>query len=192
MTDATSDAPPRRDRPIPLIDPMAGLIHRLPKWLGGQHFSVVEPGVLSRSAMPTPGMIDWLQRAMGVRSIVTFREEGEGAWEEGYVEARGLRFFNFDMGSKRPPHAWQVERWRDILADSSNHPIHCHCLGGADRTGIMVALYRIEHHGWDVEQALREVAYKGGVRERSRPQREWLQQVYAEARAVRPAVRRHA
>lgn len=176
--------------PVSLFDTCAGALYRLPKWLGGQHFSVVEPGVLSRSAMPTPGMIDWLQRALRVRAIVSFREEEEANWEEPYAQDRGLRFFVFDMGSKRPPYEWQVERWRDLLADPANHPIHCHCLGGADRTGVMVALYRIEHQGWDVERALRELAFRGGVRERSRAQREWLLKTYAEARAISPSVRR--
>jgi len=185
----STPTPPAPDRAIPLIDSLAGALHRLPKWLGGQHFSVVEPGVLSRSAMPTPGMIDWLQRTLGVRSIVTFREEEEGSWEEAYVRERGLNFFIFDMGSKRPPHEWQIERWRDLLADPAHHPIHCHCLGGADRTGVMVALYWIEHQGWEVERALREIAWRGGVRERSRAQREWLANTYAEARALQPAIR---
>lgn len=157
---------------------------RLPKWLGGRHFSIVEPGVLSRSAMPTPRMIEWLDEKLGVRSIVSFREEEEGDWEEACVAARGMKFFYFDMGSKRPPHPWQVERWRNILADPTNRPIHCHCWGGADRTGVMVALFRIEHQGWPVERALREIAVRGGVRERSRIQREWLLNEYAEARAV--------
>lgn len=161
---------------------------RLPKWLGGAHFSVVEPGVLSRSAMPTPRMIVWLKNEVGVRSIVTFREEEEGDWEQACVEGLGLKFYTFDMGSKRPPRDWQVERWRRILADPANRPIHCHCGGGADRTGVMVALYRIEHQGWEIQRALRELMLRGGVRERSRVQRKWLLDEYAEARALRPAM----
>lgn len=188
--ESSTQTPRSAGEPLAMLDSLAGARHRLPKWLGGHHFSVVEPGVLSRSAMPTPGMIDWLRRTLGVRSIVTFREEEEGSWEEAYVRDRGLNFFVFDMGSKRPPHAWQVERWRDILADPAHHPIHCHCQGGADRTGVMVALYRIEHQGWEVERALREIAWRGGVRDRSRAQREWLLKHYAEARALEPAVRR--
>lgn len=178
-------APPSSAR----ADASGGGWRRLPKWLGGAHFSVVEPGVLSRSAMPTPKMIDWLKEAMGVRTLVTFREDAEGDWEEAYVEGLGLRFYTFDMGSKRPPRDWQVERWRKILADRENWPIHCHCGGGADRTGVMVALYRIEHQGWGIERALRELTLKGGVRERSKVQRDWLAGSYAEARAVRRGVR---
>jgi protein tyrosine/serine phosphatase len=168
---------------------MTGGWRRMPRWLGGLHFSVVEPGVLSRSAMPTPEMIDWLASELGVRSVVSFREEEEGEWEETRVAGRGMRFFYFDMGSKRPPTPWQLERWRSILADPDNRPIHCHCHGGADRTGLMVALYRIEHQDWTVERALREVAARGGVLGRSSAQRRWLLHTYREARALRPARR---
>ncbi len=171
---------------MPLPDLILSAVYRLPKWLGGCHYSVVEPGVLSRSAFPSRETLRWLRRSRGIRSIVTFHEDDTGGWETFCREELGLRFYAFDMGSKRPPHDWQVERWRDILADPANYPIHCHCLGGADRTGIMVALFRIEHQGWNIDRALREVAIKGGLRERSRFQRDWLTETYAEARAILP------
>jgi protein tyrosine/serine phosphatase len=166
---------------------MTGAWRRLPTWLGGLHFSVVEPGVLSRSAMPTPAMIDWLAASLGVRSLVSFRDQQGAEWEEAHAERLGLRFFDFDMGSKHPPTPWQLERWRAILANPDNYPIHCHCHGGADRTGLMVALFRIEHQDWPLRRALREIAARGGLRSRSAAQRHWLLHAYPEARALRPA-----
>jgi tyrosine-protein phosphatase SIW14 len=42
-----------------------------------------------------------------------------------------------------------------ILLNPSSK-IYVHCLRGKDRTGTVVACYRIQHDGWDNERALAE------------------------------------
>jgi protein tyrosine/serine phosphatase len=32
-----------------------------------------------------------------------------------------------------------------------------HCAGGRHRTGVVGAVYRFNHHGWNLEQALQEM-----------------------------------
>ena len=43
-----------------------------------------------------------------------------------------------------------------ILNDPANYPIFIHCRSGADRTGAMVALYRIAAQDWDGKKAVVE------------------------------------
>src|SRR5439155_26824306 len=38
----------------------------------------------------------------------------------------------------------------------SSAPVFIHCRRGADRTGVILACYRIEHDKWDNHEALRE------------------------------------
>jgi Protein tyrosine/serine phosphatase len=44
-----------------------------------------------------------------------------------------------------------------VVADTNNLPALVHCQRGADRTGLMCAMYRITVCGWTKEQALAEM-----------------------------------
>jgi len=48
----------------------------------------------------------------------------------------------------------------DILTDKNNYPIYVHCKHGSDRTGVVIAMYRIVIQGWNKEDAIEEM--KGG------------------------------
>jgi protein-tyrosine phosphatase len=48
-----------------------------------------------------------------------------------------------------------------MLEDSSTGPVFVHCRRGADRTGAVVACYRIEHDHWKNERALAEARSLG-------------------------------
>jgi protein tyrosine/serine phosphatase len=67
-----------------------------------------------------------------------------------------------------PMTAWyardnDVVRFLQIVTDRSRLPAFVHCRRGADRTGLMVAAYRIAVQGWDKEQAIAEMT-QGGFR----------------------------
>ena len=44
-----------------------------------------------------------------------------------------------------------------IVTDKTKAPVFAHCQHGADRTGTMVATYRIVVQGWTREEAIREM-----------------------------------
>lgn len=44
-----------------------------------------------------------------------------------------------------------------ILEDKSRAPVVVHCLHGADRTGLICAMYRMLYQGWSKEEALAEL-----------------------------------
>jgi len=44
-----------------------------------------------------------------------------------------------------------------IMTAPENRPLMVHCAHGADRTGALVALYRVVVQGWTKEQAVREM-----------------------------------
>src|SRR5262249_62401605 len=48
-----------------------------------------------------------------------------------------------------------------IMADPQNRPLLIHCQQGADRTGAMVALYRVVVQGWTAEKAVEEMTQGG-------------------------------
>lgn len=59
-------------------------------------------------------------------------------------------------GYESPDHA-QVAEFLQLIRDNPDKQIFVHCRRGAERTGVMVAAYRISVEGWTPEQALAEM-----------------------------------
>lgn len=51
----------------------------------------------------------------------------------------------------------EIKEFLQIVTDKQNQPVFVHCQHGADRTGTMVAVYRIVVQGWTKEKALEEM-----------------------------------
>lgn len=47
------------------------------------------------------------------------------------------------------------------LCDEANWPVLVHCLHGQDRTGLIVAMFRVLKQGWPIEQARGEMLAMG-------------------------------
>ena len=60
-----------------------------------------------------------------------------------------------------PDEDAETSKILSILEDGSTGPVFVHCKRGADRTGAVIAAYRIDHDGWDNARALREAMKKG-------------------------------
>jgi protein tyrosine/serine phosphatase len=55
----------------------------------------------------------------------------------------------------------EVEDFMKIATDPERKPVFVHCQHGADRTGMMVAVYRVVEMGWTKEEAIREMTVGG-------------------------------
>jgi protein tyrosine phosphatase (PTP) superfamily phosphohydrolase (DUF442 family) len=135
----------------------AGLAWRVGVLRSG--FATVAPGILYRSAAPTPGAVAAWVRAHGIRTVIDLRQpggpgtEGEGMEaERAAVEGAGARHVN--LPSDQEPSATVVGSFLGILDDPSRRPCLVHCRHGTGRTEIMVAIYRMEYEGWDNRRAL--------------------------------------
>jgi len=93
---------------------------------------------------------------LGVKTVIDLRREDEHstAAEAQAVAAAGMNYFNVPMKGVVAPANGQIERVLALL--NSQDPVFVHCHRGADRTGAVIACYRIAHDRWDRKQALRE------------------------------------
>ena len=119
---------------------------------------------LFRGGQPMAGGMARL-KALGVRSIVNLRYERDAnAAEEAEAKAAGILYYNIPMyGLARPADA-KVKRALEIINDPKNQPAFVHCKRGSDRTGAIVACYRIERSQWTAEKAIREALDYGMLR----------------------------
>lgn len=116
---------------------------------------------LYRGAQPREGGLRKLS-ALGVNTVINLREED--ARER--VEAReareaGLRYFNVPLGRLGRPDDEKVERLLALLDAPENGVVFVHCAKGEDRTGTIVALYRISRGGWTSARAKKEANEHG-------------------------------
>lgn len=116
---------------------------------------------LYRGAQPREGGFQKLA-ARGIKTVLNLRARDERARaEELEARAAGLGYFNIAMeGLDRPTHE-QMESAMKIISDTAHQPVFVHCKRGADRTGMVIAIYRITRDGWSVEDALREAKRYG-------------------------------
>lgn len=116
---------------------------------------------LYRGGQPRKSGIQKLA-SLGVNTIINLRDNDENERAEALeAQAAGLRYFNVPFGRLERPNDEQVERVLSLIAAPENGVVFVHCAHGADRTGTVVAVYRISHDGWTGEQAKQEASRYG-------------------------------
>jgi tyrosine-protein phosphatase SIW14 len=109
-----------------------------------------------RGAQPSLKGIEELAK-LGVKTIIDLREPGGRAdHEKQAVEALGMQYVHVPLNGYRAPTADQVAKLLGLLSDTSPGPVFVHCRRGADRTGTIIACYRMVHDHWDNKKALNE------------------------------------
>ncbi|MCW7538466.1 tyrosine-protein phosphatase [Aquabacterium sp. A7-Y] len=111
---------------------------------------------LYRSEQPTAKGMAELYR-LGVRTVINlraFHSDDDEIAGTGLLNTR-LRMNTWDVEDE---HVVSVLR---VLRQPDKGPFLIHCLHGADRTGLMSAMYRIVEQGWSKEQAIEEMM-RGG------------------------------
>jgi uncharacterized protein (TIGR01244 family) len=132
--------------------------------------SAAAPGVLNfhqvndriyRGAQPDVEGFDSLAK-LGVKTVIDLRPENEHSCkaERRAVEAAGMHYINVPFNGVHAPSDKNISKVLGLLDDSAS-PIFVHCRRGADRTGTVLACYRITHDGWDNRRALREAVSLG-------------------------------
>jgi protein tyrosine phosphatase (PTP) superfamily phosphohydrolase (DUF442 family) len=109
-----------------------------------------------RGAQPTAGGFEYLAK-IGIKTVVDLREDGQRAsWEAKLVTSLDMQYVNVPMTGLTPPTQKEITRILALLEDEKAGAIFVHCLRGADRTGAVIAAYRIDYDHWDNSRALKE------------------------------------
>jgi len=119
-------------------------------------------GTIYRGAQPTAQGWAGLER-LGVKTVIDLRRQGEHSIkdEQQAVEAVGMHYVNVPMSGIVAPTDDTIFKVLALLQSSRAGPVFVHCRRGVDRTGAVIACYRIAHDGWGNQKALDEAKAYG-------------------------------
>ncbi len=112
--------------------------------------------VLYRGAQPDKEGFAELKK-LGIKTIINLRANHSDVED---MKGLGLQycFIPSDAGDIKEEN---VVAFLKVALNPANQPVFVHCAHGADRTGTMVAVYRICFQNWSRSDALNETAVFG-------------------------------
>ena len=118
--------------------------------IGTENFAKVN-AKLFRGGLPTAEQFVSLKK-LGVGTDVSLMGAAPGdrqVVEQERLDAAkaGLKFVHIPVAFREPTQSL-VDKFLDTVKDPANGPVYVHCLHGRDRTGTMVASYRITFDGY--------------------------------------------
>jgi len=127
---------------------------------GIKNFHQVNQNVY-RGGQPNEAGFEQLAK-LGVKTVIDLREAGQRSLNEAKaVTAAGMKYVNVPMTGLTPPSESEIHQILALLGDTANGSVFVHCMRGADRTGAVIAAYRIYHDHWTNSQALNEAKALG-------------------------------
>lgn len=107
---------------------------------------------LYRGAQPTAEGMQQLE-TMGIKTVINLRTFHS---DKDKIAGTGMKSVRFEM---EPWHSDKAEvvRFLKVVTDTNHLPAFVHCERGADRTGMMCAVYRVVVCGWTKKKAIAEM-----------------------------------
>ncbi len=99
-----------------------------------------------------------LIKSLGVRTVVNLRKFHK---DDALLQGTGIHVKRVGINTWSVGDKHVVAALRLIKAAEKDGPVLLHCHHGADRTGLVSAMYRILYQGWSKEQALQEMTQGG-------------------------------
>jgi protein tyrosine/serine phosphatase len=129
---------------VPIELPGVGNLHRVNE-------------TLYRSGQPTKEGMIILKEKIGINTVINLR-----VFHSDADEVTGTGLLNEELSVK----TWHIEdedvvRVLKLIRNRENGPFLIHCHHGADRTGLMSAMYRIVEQDWPKDEAIKEMVDGG-------------------------------
>ncbi len=122
---------------------------------------------LYRGSVPNENDMKKL-KAMGIKTFVSFRgggtqtdESGQIAEEKAIAKKLNVGFIDIPLPFDKPIPDAMISQF--FKAVDNKQPVYAHCLHGRDRTGTMVAFYRMKTEGISGQEALKDIESYGFV-----------------------------
>lgn len=123
------------------------------------NFQIVDK-YLARGGQPSNlGLV--ILSKLGYKTVINLRTGDDGKKEAALVLLLGMNYYNIPMSPSHAPKKEDVEKIMSIISKEGINHVFIHCKEGADRTGVVVAAYRMSFYGWPSWMAAAEAKYYG-------------------------------
>lgn len=122
------------------------------------NFGIVDDRKIYRCAQPSKRFLRRLIDEHGIKTIAVLKSS-ISAFEVEMASSEKVRIVHLKMSRHNEPSEETVVRFLEIVKESPNRPVLIHCEAGADRTGLMIAIKRVEIDGWPLKEAKKEMLY---------------------------------
>ena len=114
--------------------------------VGSGNFHAVTPGEAYRCAQPDYAQLEYYAKTYGIRSVINLRGKNPGdRWymdEVRFCAANGMKHYDVGLSASSPPTARQVRKIMEIMR-TAPRPVLLHCKSGADRSGLLAAMWKM-------------------------------------------------
>lgn len=96
--------------------------------------------------------------SFGIKNVVSLRafHSDKDLFKKTAIKTHRIKIYTWAIGDDEI-----VAALKAIRAAEKEGPVLLHCQHGADRTGLVTAMYRVVYQGWDKEKALDELQNGG-------------------------------
>ena len=148
--------PPQAETPPASPAHTAQPTERHPAPAGLPNFSEVTP-TLYRGGQPSNQGFSGLAK-MGIDIVVDLRGAGEPERKE--VTRLGMQYVPIPWHCYQPKDEFFAQ-FLTLVRENPGKKVFVHCRLGDDRTGMMVAAYRMSEQGWSAEEAMKDMEIHG-------------------------------
>ncbi len=121
-----------------------------------KNFDVVVPGKIYRSGQPREKQLEKWIKKYHLKTIISLRHSLP-AYEKKLAERYNINVHQITLSSRSEPPEEIPNKILNLLTDEQNLPLLYHCQSGADRAGLVTALYRVEVQNWPLWKAFLEM-----------------------------------
>jgi len=126
------------------------------------NFRTVSPGRVYRSGQLTEKQLTEYTKEYGIKSVLNLRGRNEQSdwWKKEIAASSRLGLTHYDVGlsSDKEPTEKEVQKLVSVLQKTPK-PLLIHCFGGADRSGLVSAMYLYRFERYPYEKARKQLSF---------------------------------
>ena len=130
------------------------------------NFDKVDDG-LYRISLPEIDDIYYIHDKYKIKTIIDFIDTTTKTKEDEHAKELGIEYIHLPWRAYLPDSIRKnyyitiIDKFLEIVTKNENKPILVHCFHGRERTGLLVAIYKMIVHNYDYKEALQDMTNYG-------------------------------